>query len=122
LLDVVHTDISVERYTFKGDTLKIDFGYRHLHQPRYRMFQATSLLMNLHKVKELGYSWRDMRPGMQEHLAAECEMLAIVESEQLQKSQAANDARRFMEDNGIRVEPVTSMLALAAQAKQDLQI
>jgi hypothetical protein len=49
-------------------------------------------------------------------------MLAIVESEQLQKSQAANDARRFMEDNGIRVEPVTSMLALAAQAKQDLQI
>jgi len=115
-------DISVEDHTFKGDSLAIDFGYLNRVSNYYRMMHAVSLVTNLDRAKILGLSWPLIRDGMNKVKGNNPELFAIVEDRPYGVDPKAQAARGWMEQVGIRVETVSSVMLLAAKAKLDLQL
>ncbi len=121
-LNFLATDIPVDRYTFKGDTSAIDFGYQSKLENTYRMLHATSVAANLDRAKILALSWPLIREGLEQEQHQACEMFAVIEEARFQKGETAKAAITWMEDAGIRVEPISAMPALAADAREALRL
>ncbi|HWR15838.1 MAG TPA: hypothetical protein VN577_13505 [Terriglobales bacterium] len=122
LWDFLHKEISIESYTFKGDPLKIDFGYLNPAANTFRMLHAVSLTMNLNQTRNFGLSWEPIRDGFNKGKNQTAEMIAVVEAENLCQSEVARSARSWMERNGILVRPVTEMMNIAAEALAELRL
>ena len=120
--DFVDTKIAVDQFTVKNDPYKIDLGYLDVGRNAYRMLDAVSLITNLDRAKVLALSWPRIQAGLQKERSIPCEMYAIVEYGPAASKGLAVDARGWMEEAGIRVEPVSAVSALAAQAREGMRL
>jgi hypothetical protein len=115
-------DLPIDRYTFKGDPLKIDFGFTKRDTTKHRMMHAVSVVTGLDKAKILALSWPLIRDGVQKSNADGGEMFAIIEDDRYTRSEQAKTAQQWMLDVGINVRPVSQMMALAEAAREDLRL
>jgi hypothetical protein len=115
--------IAVDPFMLKGDTYTFEYGYLDSSANIYRMVDAVSLITSLDRARILSLSWPRVRKGMADKKGvSDCELLAIVEAGISPEAAKPRDAWRWMEDAGIRVEPVSAMPALAAKAREALRL
>jgi hypothetical protein len=95
-------------------------GYKDPRKNIYRMLHPVSILSSSKQAVLLSRNWPEIRHGLRNELTMECEIRAIVENSNAYSTRAV-EARRVMEDAGIRVDPVDSLWALAADAELALR-
>jgi hypothetical protein len=120
--DFITKDLPVDKYTFKGDPLRIDFSYSKRETKQKRMLHAVSLVHGIDRAKILALSWPLIRDGLQESNSDSPEMFAIIEDERSAQSEQAKAAQNWLQDAGIHVRPVSQMLAIAQTAREDLKL
>jgi len=127
--------VAAERYTRKGDPLRIDCGYR---RPAidslgasYRMFQAVSLEGDGEMAKALAFAAPALHDGVRRVEGNPLELTAVVEplraivgEDGLLEGGELADRYRFgvetMEQNQIRVVTMNDLVRVAATAQREL--
>ncbi len=121
LMDELQKEIDVSEYTFKGNPLKIDFGYRDRRNDAYVMMQAVSVVSNLERAMTLALSWSRIQKGFRAKGTPNCEMFGIVEDLKFHESENSQAAMTFMIGEGMKVRSVASMANVAAEAASALR-
>jgi hypothetical protein len=116
--------IAAERYTRKGDPLRIDCGYRQARA--VRLFQAISLESEVEAAKGLAYSAPLLREGVARVEGVELELTAVVEPIHAIGEDGSDAWERYrfgvetMEQREIRVVTMKDLARAAATARQEL--
>ncbi len=120
--------IPAERYTRKGDPLKLDCGYRK--DPKVgnalRVFQAVSLEGDLESAKVLAFMAPQLHAGVTRVEHASLELTAIVEPRNAIAAAEGELWERYdfgketMEQQGINVLTMNDLVRSAAIVRQDL--
>ena len=113
------TDIPVSEYTFQGDLLKIDFGYRRS-EAKYRMIHAASVVTSFAQTAVFALSWPSIKAGIEKPFADGAEMIAIIEDSRFNQGEQAGAAQQWMKETGIEVRPVSEVSLLAEEARREL--
>ena len=131
--------LAAERYTRKGDPLRLDCGYRYTNgAPTIRIFQAVSLDGDVEMAKVLAFTSARMREGVARVESATLRLTAVVEplrliapdrgepqsGEPSEASSEAEDRYHFgvsaMQDEAIDVITVNDLARAAATAQHHL--
>jgi hypothetical protein len=78
VLKLLRQEIRASEYTYPGDPLKIDFGYRR--NGVVKMFHGIPLRGNVNAAKVLAYSYPQISAGIREKEDAACKLVAVVEA------------------------------------------
>ncbi|HVZ17291.1 MAG TPA: hypothetical protein VG897_09255 [Terriglobales bacterium] len=106
--------VPLDDFTFKGDPLKIDFGYLNRGTNTYRLLHAVSLVTDLDRAKILALSWPFIREGINKSRGHTCELVAVTEDPSpLMVAERAAAARQWMQEVGVIVEPMSASMRLA---------
>lgn len=122
LLNRLDEEIPVADYTFKGDPLRIDFGFRLKESAPYTFLHAVSLVSNLERTKNVIHSWDDLQRGIQRRDSVSPEFVAIVEKEKYWQSEQAMALRAWMTDVGMQVQPETRMAQVSHDIRTSLNL
>jgi len=114
--------IAVDRFSLKGDSFMIECGYEDAKGRKYRMFDPVSLVTGLERAKIIALSWQKISDGLQREKAMPCELHVIVEDGISRNHGKAADAWKWMEGEGIRVDPRSFLPALASDARSALRL
>jgi hypothetical protein len=120
--------LAAERYTRKGDPLRLDCGYRKVagSEPAVRIFQAVSLEGDLEMARVLAFTAPQLREGVARIEGVTLELTAVVEPlRAITGDEAESEARyRFgvetMEQREIRVVTINDLARVAATARYEL--
>ncbi len=120
--------LAAERYTRKGDPLRLDCGYRKVagSEPAVRIFQAVSLEGDLEMARVLAFTAPQLREGVARIEGVPLELTAVVEPlRAITGDEAESEARyRFgvetMEQREIRVVTINDLARVAATARYEL--
>jgi hypothetical protein len=120
--------LAAERYTRKGDPLRIDCGYRKDAKSggAIRMFQAVSLEGDVEMAKVLAYTAPQMSAGVAQVEGASLELTAVVEPLRMisEGDDEAQERYRFgvetMEQREIRVVTLNDLARVAVTARHEL--
>jgi hypothetical protein len=120
--------IPAERYTRKGDPLKLDCGYRKDLQfgKALRVFQAVSLEGDLESAKVLAYMSPHLHAGVNRMEDAALELTAVVEPLAAIAAEEGESRERYrfgvetMEQQRIRVITINDLARAAATARHEL--
>lgn len=112
--------IPVARYTRSGDPLKIDCGYSP--NGTVKLFHAVALNSDVNAAKVLAFSFPQLAKGIREVEGKHALLTAVVENDLPQEDEAINFARETLQQNAIRIAPVSSMAAIAREAARELGI
>jgi hypothetical protein len=123
--------IAASQYTQTGDPLRIDCGYRKAsgsEGARVRMFHAVSLDSDVLGAKGLALSAPQLEAGVRRVYEASLQLTAVVEP-RLDEDEAGQEWLELydygvdtMERHGIRVLPMSRLVAAAATAARELGI
>ncbi len=116
---LMQREIAAEKYTYKGDPLKIDCAYR----PNgvIKMFQAVALGSDVDSAKVLAFSYPDLAAGIAREEKAETSLTAVVEEHLDQSDEAILFALAMMQRAGIAVAEVEDLPSIATQARLELK-
>jgi hypothetical protein len=122
--------IPAERYTRKGDPLKLDCGYRKDLQfgKALRVFQAVSLEGDLESAKVLAYMSPHLHAGVNRMEDAALELTAVVEPLAAIAAEEGESRERYrfgvetMEQQRIRVITINDLARAAATARHELNL
>ena len=112
--------IPVSRYTRGGDPLKIDCGYSP--NGTVKLFHAVTLNSDVNAAKVLAFSFPQLAQGIRKAENKQAFLTAIVEDDLPSEDEAVTFARETLEQNAIRIAPVSAMAAIAKQAARELGI
>ena len=118
--ELMRKQIAVAAYTYKGDPLKIDCGYR----PNgvIQMFHGVSLERDVNEAKVMGFSFPQMVAGMAREEKAEARLTAVVEDGLDRSDEGIEFALTMMERSGIVVARVGEMGELAERARREMRV
>ena len=123
--------LAAERYTRKGDPLRIDCGYRRQDPgsgSAIRMFQAVSLEGDVEMAKVLAFTAAPMREGVARVDGATLDLTAVVEPIRFvaEEEGEAEERYRFgvetLEQREIRVVTLNDLARVAATARYELNL
>jgi len=112
--------IPVSRYTRSGDPLKIDCGYSP--NGTVKLFHAVTLNTDVNAAKVLAFSFPQLAQGIRTAENKQAFLTAIVEDDLPLDDESVTFARETLEQNAIRIAPVSAMADVAKQAAQELGI
>lgn len=115
---LMRKNIAAAQYTFKGDPLKIDCGYRP--NGEIKMFQAVSLAGDADAAKALAFSYPQIAEGIAREEKASSSLTAIVEDGLARTDEAILFALATLQGAGIGVSGVGEMAAIAERARLEL--
>ena len=117
---LMRKEIAAEKYTHKGDPLKIDCGYR----PNgvIKMFQAVPLSSGADAVKVLAFSYSELAAGIEREENARTELTAVLEDGLDRSDEAILFALAVLERSRIGVAAVSEMPRLAEVARRELRV
>jgi hypothetical protein len=110
----------LSRYTRSGDPLKIDCGYSP--NGTVKLFHALALSSDVNAAKVLAFSFPQLAQGISKAEGKQALLTAIVEDGLPSNDESVNFARETLEQNAIRVAPVSTMAAIARDAARELGI
>ncbi|HLK07343.1 MAG TPA: DUF3037 domain-containing protein [Candidatus Angelobacter sp.] len=112
--------IPISRYTRSGDPLKIDCGYSP--NGTVKLFHAVTLNTDVNAAKVLAFSFPQLVQGIRKAENKEALLTAIVEDDLPSDDESVTFARETLEQNAIRIAPVSAMADIAKQAARELGI
>jgi hypothetical protein len=118
--------LAAERYTRKGDPLRLDCGYRKVvgSEPAVRIFQSVSLEGDLEMARVLAFAAPQLREGVARMEGVPLELTAVVEPMRAVSGDEAEERYRFgvetMEQREIRVVTLSDLARVAATARYEL--
>ena len=112
--------IPVSRYTRSGDPLKIDCGYSP--NGTVKLFHAVTLSSDVNAAKVLAFSFPQLAQGIRKAENKQAMLTAIVEDDLPTDDESVAFARETLEQNAIRIAPVSMMPQIARDAARDLGI
>jgi hypothetical protein len=112
--------IPVSRYTRSGDPLKIDCGYSP--NGTVKLFHAVTLNSDVNAAKVLAFSFPQLAEGIRKAEDKKALLTAIVEDGLPSDDESVAFARETLEQNAIRIAPVSTMPQIAREAARDLGI
>lgn len=112
--------IPVSRYTRSGDPLKIDCGYSP--NGTVKLFHAVTLGSDVNAAKVLAFSFPQLAQGIRKVEGKQAQLTAIVEDDLPKDDESVTFARETLEQNAIRIAPVSAMSDVAKRAAQELGI
>ncbi len=112
--------IPVSRYTRSGDPLKIDCGYSP--NGTVKLFHAVTLSSDVNAAKVLAFSFPQLAQGIRKAEDKQAQLTAIVEDDLPADDESVAFARTTLEQNAIRIAPVSTMPQIAREAAQELGI
>src|ERR1700739_538095 len=112
--------IPVARYTRSGDPLKIDCGYSP--NGTVKLFHAVTLSSDVNAVKVLAFSFPQLAQGIRKAEGKQAQLTAIVEDNLPKDDEAVSFARETLEQNAIRIAPVSTRAQIAREAARELGI
>jgi len=112
--------IPVSRYTRSGDPLKIDCGYSP--NGTVKLFHAVTLNSDVNAAKVLAFSFPQLAEGIRKAEGKQALLTAIVEDDLPQDDESVSFARATLEQNAIRIAPVSTMPQIARDAARELGI
>ncbi len=113
-------DIPVEKYTFRGDPLKIDCAYRP--NGTIKMFHAVPLATDVNVAKILAFSYPQIVEGINRDEGARALLTAVVEDNLDRSDEAILFALATMDKSQIAVTPVGNMPQIAEVARQEMRL
>jgi Protein of unknown function (DUF3037) len=118
--ELMRKEIAAETYTYKGDPLKIDCGYR----PNgvIKMFHGVSLGTDVDAAKVLAFSYPQLEAGILRDEKAKTSLTAVVEDGLDRADEAVLFALAVMERSGIGVAKVSEVAGLAEVARRELRV
>jgi DUF3037 family protein len=120
VLRLMQERIPVSRYTRSGDPLKIDCGYSP--NGTVKLFHAVTLNSDINAAKVLAFSFPQFAQGIRKAENKQAILTAIVENDLPLDDESITFARETLEQNAIRVAPVSTMPDIAKEAARDLRI
>ena len=112
--------IPVSRYTRSGDPLKIDCGYSP--NGTVKLFHAVTLSSDINAAKVLAFSFPQLAQGIRKAEGKQAQLTAVVEDNLPTDDESVAFARDTLEQNAIRIAPVSMMPQIARDAARDLGI
>ena len=112
--------IPVSRYTRTGDPLKIDCGYSP--NGTVKLFHAVTLSADVNAAKVLAFSFPQLVQGIRKAENKQAFLTAIVEDDLPSDDESVTFARETLEQNAIRIAPVSAMAQIAKEAARELGI
>ena len=112
--------IPVSRYTRSGDPLKIDCGYSP--NGTVKLFHAVTLSSDINAAKVLAFSFPQLAQGIRKAEGKQALLTAVVEDNLPADDESVAFARDTLEQNAIRIAPVSMMPQIARDAARDLGI
>ena len=112
--------IPVSRYTRSGDPLKIDCGYSP--NGTVKLFHALTLNSDVNAAKVLAFSFPQLAQGIRKAEGKQALLTAVVEDDLPSDDESIIFARETLEQNAIRIAPVSAMPAIAKEAARELGI
>jgi len=112
--------IPVSRYTRSGDPLKIDCGYSP--NGTVKLFHAVTLTSDVNAAKVLAFSFPQLAQGIRKAENKQAILTAIVEDDLPLDDESVTFARETLEQNAIRIAPVSAMAQIAKEVARDLGI
>jgi hypothetical protein len=112
--------IPVSRYTRSGDPLKIDCGYSP--NGTVKLFHAVTLNSDVNAAKVLAFSFPQLARGIRKAEGKQALLTAVVEDNLPTDDESVNFARETLEQNSIRIAPLSMMAAIAKEAARELGI
>ncbi len=118
VLELMHRDLDVVKYTGQGDPFRIDFGYRV--GSAVKMFHAVSVAANVDQALALAYRYSRVDAGMrQEQLQAS--LTAVVDQGMALQEEKTRFAIGMLEQNSVRVRAVGEMAEIAGEVRRELR-
>jgi hypothetical protein len=117
---VMLKNIALSKYTRSGDPLKIDCGYSP--NGTVKLFHAVTLSSDVNAAKVLAFSFPQLAEGIRKAEGKQSLLMAIVEDDLPTDDETVNFARETLEQNAIRITPVSMMPDIAAAAARELRI
>jgi hypothetical protein len=112
--------IPVSRYTRSGDPLKIDCGYSP--NGTVKLFHAVTLSSDVNAAKVLAFSFPQLAQGIRKAENKQVMLTAVVEDNLPTDDESVAFARETLEQNAIRIAPVSMMPQIARDAARELGI
>ena len=112
--------IPVSRYTRSGDPFKIDCGYSP--NGTVKLFHAVTLSSDINAAKVLAFSFPQLAEGIHKAENKQAILTAIVEDDLPPDDESVTFARETLEQNAIRIAPVSTMASIAREAARELGI
>lgn len=118
--DLLWKRIPAATYTYKGDPLKIDCGYK----PNgvVKLFQAVALKSDINAAKILAFSYPQMKEGIKKHAKADSVLTAIVDDDLKDDDDRIAFALWTLTQNNIQIAHVTDLNAIAEKAREELRL
>ncbi|HSK43401.1 MAG TPA: DUF3037 domain-containing protein [Candidatus Binatia bacterium] len=110
--------IPVSRYTRGGDPLKIDCGYSP--NGTVKLFHAVTLSSDVNAAKVLAFSFPQFAEGIRKAENKQAVLTAVVEDNLPSDDESVSFARETLEQNAIRIAPVSTMGTIAREAAREL--
>lgn len=117
---LLRKEIKAAEYTRNGDPLKIDFGYSA--NSTIKMCHAIALSSDVNSAKLLAFSFPRVAEGIHRSENKRAELTAVVEDDLDRADEAISFGWETMEQQQIRVMPVSAMRRYAEMAAQELRI
>jgi len=117
---VMLKNIALSKYTRSGDPLKIDCGYSP--NGTVKLFHAVTLGNDVNAAKVLAFSFPQLAEGIRKTEEKQALLTAIVEDDLPVDDETVNFARETLEQNAIRIAPVSMVSDIAAAAARELRI
>lgn len=112
--------IPVSRYTRSGDPLKIDCGYSP--NGTVKLFHAVTLSSDINAAKVLAFSFPQLAQGIRKAEGKQAQLTAVVEDNLPTDDESVAFARDTLEQNAIRIAPISMTPQIARDAARDLGI
>jgi hypothetical protein len=117
---MMRKNIAAAEYTYKGDPLKIDCGYRP--NGEIKMFHAVSLASEGDAAKVLAFSYPQMVAGIARQEKASASLTAVVEDGLDRADEGILFALATLQGVGIAVAAAGEMPAVAERARVELRV
>jgi hypothetical protein len=114
----MQSNIPVARYTHSGDPLKIDYGYGA--GPLIKMFHATPLKTDINLPKALAFTRPRLADGIRKAEGRDLLLSAVVEDDLKREDETISFALEILEQQAIRVIPVSQLPEIAAAAAREV--
>lgn len=119
ILGSLMTDVAMEKYTQRGDPLKLDFAYRA--REELKVFQAVSLSGKLDQANYFGSRAREITAVLAEKTGAAPFLTAVVNDDWDRNNVDAKYAVRTMMGNRVEVAVLADMPKIAERARLELR-
>lgn len=117
---VMSKEIRAEKYTRKGDPLKIDCGYSP--NGTVKLFHALAIETDPNSAKVLAFSFPRLKEGITKLERKQAELTAITADDLPREDEAVAFALETMEQQQIRVAHLSDLAEIASNAAHELRL